>query len=385
MSLPAPGRSERIRLVSPSAVVAAVPHLLDFRPRRSLVVLLITGEGGRVRATLRADLHRPDDVDEATGEPMTFEAWVRWVVSRTRHADAVAAILVMYPDEEPIVGAPLPGLDVVEAVRVALDDRGIRTKDALCVGAERWWSYQCRDPRCCPPEGKPLDDPQALRVSSSLVLSGSGFAPDRETLEHSLDPVGGVVQARVAALLADAEAAVARLISGQDVRPAELPGEPLVEALPDGRRRPFVPRQVDLAAYEAWRDRCLERLSAAVQHAAERSDERDAVPADVVVAEVVFALHDVRVRDTWLWDLVHTASSRTRLAAAVLLGHCVRRAPAEWTPPAATCAAVCWWTLGNGTMAAVALRAGPGHGAGLLPGGAGRARTEPGTTAGDLP
>ncbi|MBA2695050.1 MAG: DUF4192 family protein, partial [Actinobacteria bacterium] len=48
----------RVRLADPGELIAAVPHLLGFHPRDSLV--LISLEGRRLGMTLRADLVDPE-------------------------------------------------------------------------------------------------------------------------------------------------------------------------------------------------------------------------------------------------------------------------------------------------------------------------------------
>src|ERR687893_1342327 len=48
----------RVRLTDPSELIAAVPHLLGFHPRDSLVVISL--DGRRLGMTLRADLVDPE-------------------------------------------------------------------------------------------------------------------------------------------------------------------------------------------------------------------------------------------------------------------------------------------------------------------------------------
>lgn len=77
-------------------------------------------------------------------------------------ADAVAArctgaVVVVYADD-----AADPDADsaVTAATLVALAEQaGLQVLDALRVIDARWWSYECDDPSCCPPEGNPLPTP----------------------------------------------------------------------------------------------------------------------------------------------------------------------------------------------------------------------------------
>jgi len=51
--------SDRVTLTSPGDVVAAIPALLGFHPRESLVVLWTTVPTGTLICTLRVDLDTP--------------------------------------------------------------------------------------------------------------------------------------------------------------------------------------------------------------------------------------------------------------------------------------------------------------------------------------
>ena len=54
---------------SPAAVLAIVPHLLGFLPRKSLVIIGAGQPRGRIHVTFRFDLPDPPDPESANGAP----------------------------------------------------------------------------------------------------------------------------------------------------------------------------------------------------------------------------------------------------------------------------------------------------------------------------
>jgi Domain of unknown function (DUF4192) len=86
---------------------------------------------------------------------------------------------------------------------------------------------------------------------------------------------------------------------------------------------------------------------------------------DSLIARVCTAFQDVRVRDTFLWDLAagHTHSRSAAARLSLMLQHVT----GDLVVPIATVAGICWWVSGNGAKANMCLdRANEGtHGYGL--------------------
>jgi hypothetical protein len=175
------------RLTSPAQVVAVLPHYLGYVPAESLVVVCLDQPRGRLGLTMRFDLplaaHEADLVEQ--------------VVGRVRRQRASRVLLAVYTAEPDLTG--LPRTLLVDSVLDALP--GVEAIDALLVRGERFWSYLCRSARCCPPEGRPVDqvgleDEQVGLLAAELVLQGRVTMPSREALEESIaGPVGRAADA----------------------------------------------------------------------------------------------------------------------------------------------------------------------------------------------
>ena len=174
-----------VTLRSGADLLAAVPYLLGFHPRESIVVVAMRRE--RVLFAGRSDLPGP--------MPMGAMA-ARFVALLARdRADAVAVIGYGPP------GAVTPAVD---ALRAAVDGSHVFLLDAIRVEDGRYWSYVCEEPSCCPPEGQPFDA-ETSPVALSAVYHGQVALPDREALAAQVAPLGGAAREamRVATLRAD--------------------------------------------------------------------------------------------------------------------------------------------------------------------------------------
>src|SRR4051794_9002200 len=82
-----------VRLSDPGDVAAALPHLIGFRPRESLVVVSLRGSSGRrFGLTARVDLPAPED------RRLVVERLVRSLV--TARPDAVLIVVVSEDDDD---------------------------------------------------------------------------------------------------------------------------------------------------------------------------------------------------------------------------------------------------------------------------------------------
>ena len=191
-----------LRLRDPAGVVAAVPYLLGFVPRRSLVVVGVD-EGQGVGATLRVDLPTDDLLGAGACEVLPV-AWAH--VGRVlRRNGCGRALVVLYGDVDP---ADLPDeavrrlLDVLETPAVSRSDHdedhdpdhdhrddadhdpgGVLVLDVLLVGPCRFRSLLCPDRACCPVEGVLVSASGSHPVAASFVLAGRSVVGGREEVE----------------------------------------------------------------------------------------------------------------------------------------------------------------------------------------------------------
>lgn len=170
---PAPPASQpRLLLGSTEDVLGAVPYLVGFHPANSLIMIGLKGRPsrGRLHLTIRWDL------------PLAAPGLGR-IVPLLRKEGINQVIVVGYG----------PGRLVTPAVDVAvalLRHDGVTVVDALRVEEGRYWSYLCSQADCCPAEGTPYGR-EADVIAAEATVHGLVALPDRETLERSLDPVGG--------------------------------------------------------------------------------------------------------------------------------------------------------------------------------------------------
>lgn len=213
----------------------------------------------------------------------------------------ISPILKHDPDEVVVIGyGDASSTELLEFVATArLHAPELTIRDVLWVRDGRWGSFMCTDPDCCPPEGKEIDP----GLASELIVLGSAPVADRESIKAELEPQGTV-------------------------------------------RMKAVPK----TKLEHWRDQSIEAFQTVVSTWGEGYS-----PDDVgVLRQIGRALHDIRVRDTILWDVNKMTVEEKNAAYDVIRSICVAMHPND-AAPACSLAAVCAWTTGDGARANVAL------------------------------
>jgi hypothetical protein len=303
---PRPAR-RAVQVGSPAAVLAVVPHLLGFVPRKSLIVIGAGPPRGRIHVTLRFDL--PDPPDPAAAKDIAEHA----VSVLTSQRQALAVVIGYGPGQ---LVTPIADIMRDKARRAGLDLR-----DVLRVEDGRYWSYLCREPSCCPPEGVPVDAKHP--AAAAMTAAGAAVLPDRAALAATISPLGGLTRQSMRDATRRAEAHATDLLTQ-----ASRSGRP-------GDARRLV---------------VMGGLSAVAEALATyRRGGRFAT--DDQVAWLSLALSSLRVRDdAWArMDAAHRDAHR-RLWTDV-----VRRAEREYVPAPASLLAFCAWQQGNGALANVAL------------------------------
>lgn len=179
-----------VTLSTPGDLATAVPHLLGFVPRESLVVVTATMPRHRFGLTLRQDL-----LDESCDNEVADV-----LAQRVARQAADVVFLLVFTDAVPDA-AGLPRQRLVQQLVEQLSDRlDVAVRDALCVSDGRWWSYLCHDPGCCPPQGTALDGQSrsAVSMSAAYALRGRAVVASRDELVASLARVEGEAATQVA-------------------------------------------------------------------------------------------------------------------------------------------------------------------------------------------
>jgi len=231
-----------LRVSDPRELLALVPHQLGFQPRRSVVLVCLRGERRRVGLVVRADLPElgvgerralaarrvdADLVDRVGGV-------VDRLVGLAVRDGAAAVVAVVYddPTEPDLLSAAedpretgLPGL-VELLLGGACASTGIRLVDAWWVDDRRYRSLGCRDERCCPSEGTPLEALTGSLVAAEMVARGSSPAGSRAGLLDDLRPAAAELR-RDAARSAATARRRARRAAGDPARSARVRSEAL--------------------------------------------------------------------------------------------------------------------------------------------------------------
>jgi hypothetical protein len=292
-----------LKVRSVADLIAFVPYLLGFHPTDSLVIVAMRHR--RVIFGARADLPGPrSSVIEIVGAADQLAE----IVARQR---ARAVTVLGYGPEDQVNR-------IMSAARKSLACAGLEVLDALRVTGDRYWSYTCQSPECCPPEGTPFDLTTS-EVTAEAALAGEVAFPDRTALARSVAPVGGLT--RISMRQATDRAA------------EELAG--LIRAAPSS----------DLLAGRAVR----EAGEAAVKAALDRHRRREERLTDDEMAWLTLLLSHIPVRD-FAWE--HTGSAEWHLT---LWTDALRRAEPELVPAPASLLAFAAWRSGNGPLARVAV------------------------------
>lgn len=291
------------RISGPGELLQAVPYLLGFHPRSSLVLVGLHERTLVVTARL--------DLDDAA---------VPGVVARTvqtmEQGGSSEVIAAIYDDDcrpPATAGQPLPwstvALDIADESAAA----GCPATDVLLVSDGRWWSYLCAEPQCCPPEGQRMPDaPSAF--AAAATYSGVVALPDRESLATLLEPPSGVDPEAVAELLEQEEHGA-------------------VDAVLEARR-------------ERW-ERSAKRALFAAARAADELDRP--VLTDPEVARFGVALGAIDVRDA-----VWMAIDDERLDGRELWRELARRLPTPYDAAPLFLFGWASWRRGDGALARVA-------------------------------
>lgn len=303
----AAGQPCRVKVGSADGILAVVPHLLGFHPANSLVVLGIGGPHARIRLAFRYDLPEPPE----DGLSADIASHASTVLCREH---LTMAVIVGYGTGPAVTG-------VVDVVASAMRDAGIIVQDALRVEDGRYWSYLCRDPHCCPPEGVP-HDPAAHPAAAVLAAAGLTVRGDRSELVGTLARDPDSIESMTRAV-ERARRRATNLIDKTLSITAD--GDPL-QAIADAGRK-----SVRLVVARYRRD-------------GELKDQDE-------IAWLGLTLTDLRVRDdAWARMEPQFNDAHQRLWTDLL-----RQLPAEFAPAPAALLAFVAWQAGDGALASIAI------------------------------
>lgn len=141
-------------LTSPHDLLAAIPFLIGYHPKNSLV--LVSLKENAVGMAMRVDL--PSDI-AAEGYDL--------LAAHFQREEAEAALIVAYADANSVDPE-----SVIINTSAALVRAGIDIKESLIVYNNRFRSMLCSDSTCCPPEGNEIPNLDSSRIAAEHVIAG---------------------------------------------------------------------------------------------------------------------------------------------------------------------------------------------------------------------
>ncbi len=300
--------SPQVRVDSPSGVLAVVPHLMGYRPTKSIVVIGLIPPRARIKIGFRYDL--PDPPDAAAAEEIARHAMAILARQRIRMAIGIG------------YGPGHLVTPVADALRVAAGDARVALREVMRVEEGRYWSYLCKDLACCPAEGVPFD-PVAHPAAAALAMAGAAAFPDRESLARTLAPLTG---AATESMRCATERAIGRLASLLAKQQKAADGSGLLRLVADEGLR-------------------------AVGEAIRLYRDGGQLADDDQIAWLSVTLADLRVRD----DAWARMDPDYREAHRRLWTDVVRRACTPYVPAPAALLAFTAWQAGEGTLANIAI------------------------------
>jgi hypothetical protein len=295
----------RLRLRAPVDILATIPFVMGYHPRDSVIVLGVHGR--HLGFTARGDLPPPDAPGRAHAE------WVAYLVELVVAQDCTGVLIAGYGPHERVY-------PMVTALADGYDDAGLAIVEVLRSDNDRFWSYLCRDPLCCPPEGTAYD-PTSTEVAAEFTLAGRVALPDRDAFERQLRPVAGAARDAIRTATVIAQERLIDLL-----------------ALP--------PTEADVRAA------LLTEGRAAVSEALAR--QQDGLPlSDDLVAWLTVLLDAIPVRDE-IWLAISGDEDELRLHRTLWMD-VVRRCEPDLVAAPGCLLGFVAWRLGEGSLARLAV------------------------------
>ena len=164
-----------LRIDEPRELLALVPFQLGFHPTESVVLVSLRHPHGQVGLVARADL--PDLADRDVGRAVADR-----LVGHLLSDGAAATVMVVYTGRT-VSRRPDPVCDVWRVRRTVQEAAGaLRLSGTWVVQPTGYRRLGCVDPRCCPPEGRSLDELGSTQVGAHMVLAGASVSASRDAL-----------------------------------------------------------------------------------------------------------------------------------------------------------------------------------------------------------
>jgi hypothetical protein len=142
-------------LTSPHDLLAAVPFMVGYHPKDSLVVMAL--KESKVAMAMRVDFPESENMASVSAT----------IAGHLTRESADEAIIVGYLPSDDL------DTDPMAVVRSIITLQGIAVKECIVVSGGRFRSNLCADAQCCPPEGNPVPEILDSRVTAEQVAAGN--------------------------------------------------------------------------------------------------------------------------------------------------------------------------------------------------------------------
>ena len=127
--------------------------------------------------------HARSDLPNVTAQHSEIKLLARYLREVLRSQDVDGVLLIGFGTEDQVIPTLRATADAVRSI-------GLTVLDELRAHDEKYWSYRCANPECCPPDGTRYDIAGTV-VAAEATLAGCVALPDRAALVRTLGPPAG--------------------------------------------------------------------------------------------------------------------------------------------------------------------------------------------------
>ncbi|WP_405773354.1 DUF4192 domain-containing protein [Streptomyces sp. NBC_01538] len=184
------GETHQVTLRTPAELADALPYLLGYHPEDSIVLVALHDREGRGRFGGRARLGIPANPDDW---PAVAQQLTRGLVTGSERRGARPESMVVYLCQEPARGEARHQVrerlrPLAQLLRTECGRLDVPVVEALCIADNRFWSYCCVTPDCCPDDGVPMGLPGTSVLAAAATYAGLQVRGTLSELRARLHP-----------------------------------------------------------------------------------------------------------------------------------------------------------------------------------------------------
>lgn len=182
--------THQVTLRTPAELADALPYLLGYHPEDSIVLVALHDRDGRGRFGGRARLGIPTNPDDW---PAVAQQLTHGLVTGSERRGARPESMVVYLCQEPAEGEARHQVrerlrPLAQLLRTECGRLDVPVVEALCIADNRFWSYCCVTPECCPDDGVPMGLPGTSVLAAAATYAGLQVRGTLRELRARLQP-----------------------------------------------------------------------------------------------------------------------------------------------------------------------------------------------------